>query len=1041
MRELRHGVILGVALLLASLALLGEPVASAQEGASAGVSGAPDVSHLSWRNVGPGGIGGRISDFAVVADDPDTIYVGTAQSGVWKSINGGITWEPVFDDQRRHAIGGLDVAPTNPNLVWVGTGESSGRNLVSTSWGDGMYKSEDGGKSWRNMGLADSFHIGRVRIDPRDENIVFASVVGPLVHDNDSANEARGLYRTTDGGESWQKVLSAGPYAGFADIDFDPRDPDVLYATAWHRQRLDWSWIATGDDGGVWRSADGGDTWTKLSKGLPEGDMGRIGVSVCRSQPDTVYLNIEGSLGGVYRSDDRGASWERTNPDVRGSQYYAQVRCDPQDPERVYVLSTSFDVSTDGGRTFTNEMEGHPVHVDHHALWIDPRDSDHLLLGNDGGIYVSRDRGGSWRFVDNLPITQFYEVGVDLQEPFYRVYGGTQDNNSIGAPSGTRNVVGITNDDWFLTVGGDGFYTRPDPVEPEVVYTESQNGYLTRFDTRTGERKGIRPADPVDCVRAGEEAEDPASPQCYRWNWSAPVQISQFDHETVYFAANVVFRSPDRGDSWEVISEDLTRQITYENPMNDYGTIRVVVESPRRADLLAVGTDDGLVHLSEDGGTSWRRSEALPGVPELALVRRVVMSAHDDDTVYVISSAHEYYDFTPYILRSRDFGRSWKSIRANLPDGSPLRAFAEHPDQPGLLFAGTEHGVWVSVDDGGAWHPLQGGLPVVAIHDMLVHPTAGDLVVGTHGRGIWILDDIGSLVQQAVAGTATSWLAPVRPAYQIHRFNRGRYFRGTTYFAAPNPPEGALLDINIAAAALEKPEGASEEWQPPRVRLRIIDEAGNTVRRLPVAAEAGSHRLLWDLRHEPTWRDAESDVQVRSPWVLPGDYVAQLRVGEETFTASVEVRLDPLLSISPADLRLRHDSLRRWADLAGTHRELTALSDELSETVAAADAAVQQADVDDEELLQQLRGLMDQVESLAGEVRDLGRGSLRLAGQMESAVSRPTADQLAGLDRAGIDLEQLVETANGLEAELPTLAAALDANGVPWTTGRPLRMR
>jgi photosystem II stability/assembly factor-like uncharacterized protein len=1035
----RRGVV-RVGLLVVLSGLLGELAVTAQDAAGVTVPAGPDLSHLVWRNVGPGGIGGRISDFAVVAVDPDTVYVGTAQSGVWKTVNGGITWEPVFDAQPRQAIGGIAVAATNPNLVWVGTGESSGRNLVSTSWGDGIYKSEDGGKSWRNMGLTKSLHIGRIRIDPRDEDVVFVSVIGPLVHDIEDANEARGLYRTTDGGDTWQKVLSAGPYAGFVDLDFDPRDPDVLYATAWHRQRVDWSWIPTGDDGGVWRSADGGDTWDKLTNGLPAGDMGRIGVSVCRSQPDTVYLNIEGPEGGVYRSDDRGASWEQTNADVRGSQYYAQVRCDPEDAERVYVLSTAFNVSTDGGHTFTNEMAGHPVHVDHHALWIDPDNTDHLLLGNDGGIYVSRDRGESWRFIDNLSITQFYEVGVDLQEPFYWLYGGTQDNNSIGAPSGTRNTVGITNDDWFLTVGGDGFYTRPDPVDPAVVYTESQNGNLTRFDTRTGERKRIKPADPLDCVHADDDNADPESPRCYRWNWSAPVQISSHDHETIYFGANVVFRSTDRGDSWEVISDDLSRQITYDNPMNDYGTIRVIAESPRRPGLLAVGTDDGLVHLSDDGGTDWRRSEALPGVPELALARRLVLSAHDDETVYLVSSAHEYYDFTPYILRSRDFGRSWESIRANLPDGSPLRAFAEHPHQPGLLFAGTEHGVWVSLDDGGSWHPLQSGMPAVAIHDMLVHPTAGDLVVATHGRGLWILDDVGSLAQMTVAGTDASWLAPVRPAYQVHRFNRGRYSRGATYYAAPNPPDGAMIDFGLAAAALEKPEDATEDWQPPHVRLRILDGSGNLVRRLPAETEAGSHRRHWDLRYEPTWRDTESDAQVRSPWVIPGTYVAQLQVGEETFTMPVDVRLDPVLSISAADLQLRHNSLRRWAALAASHRELEAMSDDFAETVAAARQAVEHAELDDEELLTPLHAVHEGVKSLVEDVRDLGRGSLRAAGQMDSAVSRPTADQLAALARSADDLERLVEIANELlETQIPELAAILDAHDVPWTRGRPLR--
>lgn len=1013
---------------------LSAPVAAQQDSdAGAGI----DLSGREWRDVGPGGIGGRISDFAVVADDPDTVYVATAQSGVWKTINGGITWVPIFDEQPRQAIGGIAVAATNPNVVWVGTGEPNGRNLVSTSWGNGVYRSLDGGKTWAHMGLEESLHIGRIRIDPRDENVVWVTALGSLMHDDPTANAARGLYRTRDGGETWDKMLSAGDYAGFVDIDADPTNPDRIYAAAWHRQRVDWSWIPTGDDGGIWRSDDGGDTWSQLSGGLPTSDVGRIGVSVCRSQPDTVYANLEGPLGGVYRSDDRGASWERTNPDVRGSMYYAQVRCDPNDPERVYVLSTFFMVSHDGGRTFANEMQEHPVHVDHHALWINPDNSDHLLLGNDGGIYVSRDRGASWRFVDNLPITQFYEIGVDTQTPFYRVYGGTQDNNSIGAPSGTRNVAGITNDDWFLTVGGDGFYTRPDPSEPEIVYTEWQFGNLARFDTRTGERKWIKPIDPPDCVRADDDDADPDAPGCYRWNWSAPIQVSQHDSRTIYFAANRVFRSRDRGDSWDVISPDLSRQIVYENPVNDFGTIRVLAESPWRAGVLVAGTDDGLVHVTEDDGATWRRSEALPGVPELAFVRRVVLSRHDEQTLYVVSSGHEYYDFTPYILRSRDLGRSWESLRANLPDGSPLRAFAESPRRPGLLFAGTEHGVWVSLDDGGEWHSLQGNLPRTAIHDMLVHPGANDLVVGTHGRGIWILDDISSL-EQLAGGRGEDWIAPVRPAVQFHRFDRGRYFRGTTYYAAPNPPDGAIIDVHLAAAAFAAADDANDAG-PPTVALRIYDAAGELVRRLPVPARPGLHRVVWDMRYAPTWKDADSDAEVPSPWVLPGEYRAELSVGDSTYETPVEVQLDPLLTISPADLRLRHDSLRSHARLAAAARRLQTAGEEFDELLASAAAALDEVEIDSDVPGARRQAVADEVETLQSDLSDLRRGVLRTAGQMSAAVSRPTADQLASLERAATELERLVARANRIRSEeIPALHALLDEHGVPWSMGREL---
>ncbi|NKB90335.1 MAG: glycosyl hydrolase [Acidobacteria bacterium] len=1019
-----------------------DPAIGAQESAETAANAGIDLTTLEWRNVGPGGVGGRISDFAVVPDDPDTIYAAVSQGGVWKTTNGGASWVPIFDDQPRQAIGGIALAPTNPNVIWVGTGEANGRNLVSTSWGDGVYKSEDGGATWQHMGLENSLHIGRIRIDPRDENVVFVTVAGALAHEDPAANDARGLFRTTDGGETWEEVLDAGPYAGFVDIDFDPRDPDLLYATSWHRQRVDWSWIPTGEGSAVWRSRDGGDTWVRLGNGLPESDMGRIGVSVCRSQPDTVYLNVEGSEGGVFRSDDRGASWARTNPNVRGSMYYSQVRCDPNEPERVYVLSTFFMVSHDGGVTFENEMSGHQVHVDHHALWINPEDSDHLVLGNDGGIYTSRDRGGVWHFSDNVSITQFYEVGVDNQRPFYRVYGGTQDNNSVGAPSGTRNVVGITNDDWFLTVGGDGFYVRPDPEEPEIVYTEWQFGNLARFDTRTGERKWIKPADPRGCVPLSDEDADPETPRCYRWNWSAPIHISQFDHETIYFAANVVFRSRDRGDSWEVISDDLSRQITYDNPMNDYGTIRVISESPRQPGLLAVGTDDGLVHVSDDDGTTWRQSEALPGVPERSLVRRLVLSAHDDSTMYVASSGHEYYDFTPYLLRSSDRGQSWDDIRANLPDGSPIRAFAEHPGVPGLLFVGTEHGVWTSVDDGDSWHPLQAGLPPTAIHDLVIQPEANDLVVGTHGRGIWILDDMGALAALASLDGDVSWVAPMRDAYQIYRFDRGRYFRGDTYYASPNPPDGAVVQVNVSTGETARPETATDEWESPELRLRVLDQDGALVRRLPAPTGAGLHRVVWDLRYDPTWRDPEGDATVASPWVLPGTYTVELQVGEASHQEQIEVVLDPLLDISPTDLRLRHDSQRRLADLASVQRQLAGLVRQLADATDAARAAVEEAEVRTEAIDGVLDQVEEKLEAMRGDLTALQRGPMRLAGQMRSAVSRPTADQMSAIAHLTEELPALVETANALaEVDLPGLGRLLDEAGVVWTPGRMVIVR
>ena len=1083
------------AVLLGSTATLATAPAAARQEAEARVVTSADVAHLEWRNIGPGGVGGRIVDFAVEPGNTDVIYVGTAYSGAWKSVNGGITWEPVFEKENRAAIGGIAVAPTNPNVVWIGSGEANGRNLVSTSWGDGVYKSEDGGKSWTNVGLPLSQQIGRVRIHPDDENIVYVPVLGSLWHNSDEHNDARGLWRTTDGGETWEKILSAGVHAGIVDLDLDPRDPDLMYATAWQRERVDWSWLPTGNDSGLFRTTNGGDTWEQLTNGLPLTDVGRVGISICRSDPDTVYSIFEGPEGGVFRSDDRGASWERRSDQVRGSQYYAQIRCDPNDPDTVYAPQTQFMVSHDGGLTFGNEMAGKPVHVDHHALWIDPANSNHLVLGNDGGIYLSRDRGDTWRFV-HLPITQYYEIGVGMQEPFYYVCGGTQDNNSHCGPSGTRNTDGIVDDDWYVTTGGDGFYTQTDPTDPTIVYSESQNGGLIRLDTLTGERKRIKPVDPQDLrvatteEESGGEPGDPLPPETdrideFRWNWSAPLVISRWDPATIYFGAQVVLRSPNRGDTWDIISPDLTRALVYENPMNDFGTIRVIAESPLREGVMAVGTDDGLVQITEDGGTTWSITEAMPGVPEMALVRRIVLSAHDAATIYVVSSFHEYADFTPYVMKSSDLGRTWESITSNLPDGSPLRAFAEHPRNPNLLFVGTEHDVWATIDGGGNWISIKNNLPTVAIHDILVHPRANDLVIGTHGRGIWILDNINvleGLSNEVLAEPVHLFAA--RPATQFRRFNRGRGNRGTTYFVAPNPPDGVMIDYWVApngggdsgteaGAVGSGAEGGGREGgrgggsqrsgraAGNAIELTIHDAAGRRVRRLqiPQGREgAGLHRITWDMRYDPTWvapagqgdsrggggRGGGGQGTVQSPWVMPGTYEARLTVGDTMSTASIEIAGDPLIEIADADRQYWHDLQVSLSRILATTRAATAtariIDNLLTQTTAAIETGPPIRDLPEE--------VAERVDRVTSEVNDVIRALGQISGTagqaynaVRSSTTMPTDEQIrlteVAYERLGPQLEEIERL---LGQEMPMISGLLDGLGVPWTMGRPVTL-
>ena len=846
----------------------------------------PFQSNLAWRNIGPAVTGTRIVDFAVVEKDPRVIYAATASSGVWKTTNAGTTWAPMFERENTVSLGGIAVSQSNPDVVWVATGEPNMRNLRSTSRGDGVYKSTDAGRTWRRMGLEHSQHTGRIVIHPTNPDIVFASVIGSMWHTDPKKEEQRGLWRTTDGGATWRKVLDPGQRAGVVDVVIDPARPNTIYAAAWHRERRDWSFINVGAEGGVFKSADAGVTWTKLVRGLPEGPVGRIGLSICRSRPSTIYAAVEGQEGGVFRSIDSGATWTRRNPTSAASMYYGQIRCEPQDPDRVHVLQTEILTSTDGGVNFSTGLVGRGVHVDHHALWINPNDREHLLLGNDGGIYQSRDRGATWQFHGQMALTQFYAIGVDMREPFYYVCGGTQDNNSLCGPSATRHSDGIVSDDWYVTTGGDGFSFAIRPDDPSVVYTEAQYGALVRFNPFTGERRSIRPQAPQGTA--------------YRWNWNAPIRLSPHDPNVLYFGSQFLHRSKDKGATWETISPDLTRQIQIEPRyrISDYGTALWIHESPRKQGLIAVGTDDGLIQITEDAGLTWNRAAALPAVPERAQIRRVLFSAHADRTLYVAASAHEDDDYTPYILRSTDLGRTWTSIVTSLPPDQPVFALAEDPVRSGLLFAGTELGIYASLNDGASWFSLKLNLPTVGVHDIVIHPRERDLIIGTHGRGIWILDSIRGLegLTADVAGRDGAIFAP-RAAVQMPRFDRGRSSLGSTYFTAPNPPEGALIDFYVNPKAT----GA--------VTLEIVDAAGARVRALDLGPRdqiAGLRRIVWDMRRDPAAPQPpgraggagaggeQGPAQGRGGRggaVAPaGKYEARLTVGSEVYKTEIVIR-------------------------------------------------------------------------------------------------------------------------------------------------------
>lgn len=1027
-------------------------------------NGRLEASHLAglrWRPIGPALTSGRIPDVAAVEGDPDIVYAASATGGLWKTTNGGTTWEAVFENGATPSLGDVAVASSNPNLVWLGTGEPW--NARSSSFGNGVYKSEDGGKSWQHMGLDETRHVGRILIHPQKPEVVYVAALGALW----GSNEERGVYKTEDGGKSWSKVLYVSPRTGVTDIDMDPRDPDLLYAAAFQRERRNWSFLGGGPESGLYKTTDGGRSWVKLERGLPQGDVGRIGVSVCRSQPDTLYAAIDAQeRGGVFRSDDRGASWERRTDKVSTRSGYGQVRCDPQWPDRVYVLDTRSHTSEDGGRSFHDRLAATGVHVDHHALWLDPADSAHLVLGTDGGLYFSKDRGASWRFVTNLPVAQFYTVAVDRQEPYYYVYGGTQDNNSFGGPSGTRTTDGITNEDWYMTVGGDGFYVQIDPTDPTVVYTESQYGRLVRFDTRTGERRLIQPQPPR--TESGGEGEN------YRWNWSSPLAISQHNPKTIYFAANKLFQSTNRGDSWEVVSPDLSRQLDqYELPLQgkqwprtaialhqgtaDYGNISTFSESKFQSGQLAVGTDDGLIQVSRDDGKTWRKIERFPGVPTQTYVSRVAWSAREPATLYATFDGHRDMNFRPHVLKSTDYGASFSSIAGNLPDLGPVKVIVEHERSPNLLFVGTELGVFVSVTAGANWVPLKNNLPTVPVHDMVIHPRQNDLVLGTHGRGFWILDDLTPLQELSVKVLASdAELFSPRPALQLHRIERGRRNQGNAFFRASNPPDGAIISYWAGPELLSQPKA-------PEVRADILDTEGRLIRRLdpPQGKEGGGlQRLVWDLRHELPFEIRKEEQlslvgRLRGPFALPGEYRVRLTVGETGYEKTLSVRPDPLIQLTEVDRKLWHDTLVALAQMLGTARTSLSTAEELRQRIKTVGQALQLRSDAPASIAEQVRSFDDQAASIVKVLRgEAGRspaeqaGPLPLVGQLaelygnvEAATALPTEDQRRLTRESHQKLTAAVAQLNRLLGEeLPQLNRELDAQGIRWTPGRPIRV-
>ncbi len=840
----------------------------------------PTFSGLRFRSIGPAVTSGRVIAFAVDPNDRAKYFVAVASGGVWKTVNAGTTWAPVFDNYGSYSIGAIALDPKDTSVVWVGTGERNSQRSVG--YGDGVYKSEDGGRSFRKVGLEKSEHIGRIAIDPRDTKAVYVAAQGPLW----SAGGDRGLYKTTDGGKTWKAALAISENTGVTDVALDPSNPDIVYAASWQRRRHFYTLINGGPESAIHKSTDGGATWTRLRGGLPAGELGRIGLAISPAESNVVYATVEAAAqgSGIFRSSDKGATWERMSPAIAQGMYYGQIVADPKNVDRVYIPNVVFQVSDDGGRT-QRPLGERLKHVDNHAIWIDPHNTNYYLVGCDGGVYESFDRGSNWHFKSNLPIAQFYDVAVDNQSPWYFVYGGTQDNNSLGGPGKTRSQSGIVNADWFQTNGGDGFVSRVDPEDPNTIYAESQNGGLVRFDKRTGERTSIAPI-----PGKAEESQ--------RYNWDSPLIISPHNSKRLYFAGHKLFRSDNRGDDWRVVSGDLSRgldrnalpvfgkiwgpdAVAKHQSTALYGNASALSESPKKEGLIYIGTDDGLIQITEDGGKTWRKVEKVLEIPADSYVRRVLASQHDVSTVYALFDNHQNGDFKPYAAKSVDAGKTWTSITGNLPERGSVYSIAEDHVNPNLLFIGTEFGLFftpsLNADGGAKWIQLKGGLPVIAVRDLAIHKRENDLVLATFGRSFYVLDDYSPLRGvKAEALAQESTLFPVKDSLMYVRSNINLSgSQGASFFTAPNPPFGATITYYLKdriqtkrqkrqqeereAARKNEPIKyptrkelqAEAEEEAPALLFTISDAEGKVVRRLSAPAMFGIQRVTWDFRYAP----------------------------------------------------------------------------------------------------------------------------------------------------------------------------------------------
>lgn len=1050
------------------------------------------LAALAFRSIGPALMSGRIGDFAINPQNPAHFFVAVASGNLWKTENAGTTWKPVFDHQGAYSIGCVTLDPNNPDTVWVGTGENNSQRSVS--FGDGVYVSHNGGKSWKNVGLKNSEHIGMIAVHPNDPNTVYVAAQGPLWNPGGD----RGLYKTTDGGQNWNRILHISENTGANEVHLDPRNPNTIYTTTYQRRRHVWTLINGGPESAIYKSADAGQNWRKLSRGIPGVDKGRIGLTISPADPDTLYAIIEAAdgKGGVFRSEDRGESWTKRSSYIATSpQYYNELFAHPTNPDRLISLDTVSRQSFDGGKSW-EPIPRQNRHVDDHAFWINPDNTDHWIIGGDGGVYQSHDEGQNWRFMSNLPVTQFYRISTDNSCPFYYVYGGTQDNSTLGGPSQTTDRAGITNADWFITVGGDGYETCVDPNDPNIVYSQWQYGGLVRHDRRSGETLDIKPRE-----APGEEP--------YRWNWDSPLILSPHQPTRLYYAANKLFRTNDRGDSWTCISPDLSRQIDRNKleVMNEiqwpdavakhdstsfYGNIVSLDESPLVEGLIYVGTDDGLIQVTEDGGQDWRNTKSEDiGLPELTYVSGLTASLHDPDVVYACFDDHKRGVFTPYVYCSDDRGKSWKSISGNLPERDVCYTLRQDHIKPELLFLGTEFGAYVTFNHGQKWYRLKGGIPTIAVRDIEIQRRESDLVAGTFGRGVYILDNYDPLrhiTEESLESDVI--LFPIKNALRYIprariRGSNGRGTQGAAFYNAPNPPFGAIItyylkekmttlqeDRKKAEREADKADQtlpyptiddfrAEDRQRTPSIIIQIHDDKGQLVRRLTGPRGKGIHRVAWDLRYPSTSpvpsREPRPGSEFGSgPLVTPGTYTATIhkRINEQlTQIAGPEafkvIALDQatFAANDPQEvLQFQHQVAELLRIVRGTTRVASQANDRLQHLRNAAYTAPDA----DPNLLKEIRRLELQLADLRLKLTGDPTKSKRnvpqpptingrvsqLTGQWRT-TSPPTQTQRNVYRWAREEFDVIYPILTRIVTEgIPRIEDRLEAADAPWTPGR-----